>query len=174
MKIVIINGSPRTGNTFAAVKAFMDDAVRFHEIEIIEAAHLNISGCKCCGECNRTNGCSANDDTNPTVDKLVSADMIVLASPVYFYGMTAQMKLVIDKLYCKAALLSGKKAGIILIGAAPVTDQQYGLINEQFKSIAKYHEWDILFNKFYSAAGSDDLKNNYDAIREKRQLITQK
>ena len=48
------------------------------------------------------------------VDKMVAADMILFVSPVYWWGITAQLKLVIDKAYCKGTLLKNKKASCIL------------------------------------------------------------
>lgn len=110
-------------------------------IDIIEADNLKISGCKGCDVCQFNNGCVAKDDTNATVDSLVNADMIVFATPVYWWGVTAQLKLVIDKCYCKGMQLKDKKAGFITIGAAPADDMQYELISKQFKCIADHLGW---------------------------------
>ena len=105
MTIAIVNGSARHGNTEAAINGFVKGIDGKHKTEIIVADKLNISGCKGCGVCQCQNGCIAKDDTNATVDKLVNADMIVFATPVYWWGMTAQLKLVIDKCYCKLSLI---------------------------------------------------------------------
>ena len=102
----------------------------------------------------------AKDDTNATVDNLVNADMIVFATPVYLWGMTAQLKLVIDKCYCKGMLLKGKKVGLIMVEAATTGDMQYELISKQFKCIAVYLNWEIMFDKTFSAYGKDKLKNS--------------
>ena len=86
MKILIINGSARKGNTYACVNAFAEGAKAANEIEILEADKLNISGCKGCEACGCTKGCVAKDDSNMVVDKIVAADLVVFASPVY-WGM---------------------------------------------------------------------------------------
>ncbi len=135
-------------------------------IDIIEADNLKISGCKGCDVCQFNNGCVAKDDTNATVDRLVNADMIVFATPVYWWGVTAQLKLVIDKCYCKGMQLKDKKAGFITIGAAPADDMQYELISKQFKCIADHLGWEIIFNKAFSAYGKDDLTGNAEAVKE--------
>ena len=75
MKIVIINGSARKGNTLTAINAFIKGASEKNEIEIIEPDKLNIAPCKGCGVCQCSKGCVDKDDTNPTIDKIAAADM---------------------------------------------------------------------------------------------------
>jgi len=77
MKIVIINGSARKGNTLTAINAFIKGALEKNEIEIIEPDKLNIAPCKGCGVCQCSKGCVDKDDTNPTIDKIAAADMIM-------------------------------------------------------------------------------------------------
>lgn len=166
MKIVIVNGSPRKGNTNAAIEAFVSGVEKNNDIEIIEADKLNISGCKGCGVCQCSKGCVADDDTNKTIDKLVDADMIVFATPVYWWGMTAQLKMVIDKCYCKGILLKGKDIGLIVIGGASTDNIQYELIEKQFDCMAGYLNWNIKFSKKYSANAVNDLKNNSGIVAE--------
>ena len=91
MKVIIINGSARKGNTLTAIKAFVKGASEKNEIEIIEPDKLNIAPCKGCGACQCSKGCVDKDDTNPTIDKIAAADMILFATPVYWWGMSAQL-----------------------------------------------------------------------------------
>ena len=91
MKIVIINGSARKGNTLTAINAFIKGASEKNEIEIIEPDKLNIAPCKGCDVCQCSKGCVDKDDTNPTIDKIAAADMILFATPVYWWGMSAQL-----------------------------------------------------------------------------------
>ena len=79
MKIVIINGSARKGNTLTAINAFIKGASEKNEIEIIEPDKLNIAPCRGCGVCQCSKGCVDKDDTNPTIDKIAAADMILFA-----------------------------------------------------------------------------------------------
>ena len=76
MKIVIINGSARKGNTLTAINAFIKGASGKNEIEVIQPDKLDISPCKGCGVCQCNKGCVDQDDTNPTIDKIVAADSI--------------------------------------------------------------------------------------------------
>ena len=166
MKIAIVNGSPRKGNTYTAINALINGTAGKHDIDIIEADKLNISGCKGCGVCQCHKGCVAKDDTNATVDRLVNADMIVFATPVYWWGMTAQLKLVIDKCYCKGMLLKNKKVGLITVGGAPMGSIQYELISKQFRCMADYLGWDMMFDITFSANGKDELSVNTEAVKE--------
>ena len=166
MKIVIINGSARKGNTLAAINAFTKGAEEKHEIEVIRPDKLNIAFCKGCGACECYKGCIAQDDTNPTIDKIAAADLIVFASPVYWWGITAQTKLIIDKCYCRGALLKGKKVGVLVPGGSPVDAKQYAIIKDQFDCIAEYLGWELLFYKPFCAGGADELQNDAEAVGE--------
>ena len=170
MKTVIVNGSPRKGNTLTAINAYVEGAGKAQEIEVINADRLNISGCKGCGVCQCTNGCVAKDDTNTTIDKIVAADMVIFATPVYWWGMTAQLKLVIDKCYFRGVLLKGKKIGVVVVGGAATDNVEYTLIKKQFECIAAYLNWDIRFYKDYCATGRDELAGNSAAIEELKEL----
>ena len=170
MKIVIVNGSARKGNTLSAIEAFKEGISKEHEVEVISSNKLDIAPCKGCGACKCTKGCVDQDDTNPTIDKLVSADVIVFATPVYWWGMTAQTKLIIDKCFCKAEHLKNKKVGVFVIGADSTNSIQYELINKQFNCISEYLSWDMLFQKAYSAYDKTDLSKNIDAINEIKTL----
>lgn len=172
MNIAIVNGSPRKGNTVTAIEAFAKGA-EGHDITIINADDLDISGCKGCGACQCHKGCIATDDTNPTVDTLVAADMIIFASPVYWWGVTAQMKLVIDKCYCRGAQIKGKQVGIILIGGASTENEQYDLIKAQFDCMGRYLGWNQIFFRKYSASGLKDLAVQTDALAELTALAQQ-
>lgn len=166
MKILVLNGSPRKGNSVAAIHAFMEGAAKKHEVEVVDTYQLKVSPCMGCGACECYKGCVAKDDSNAIVDKMVAADMIVFVSPVYWWGITAQLKLVIDKAYCKGVLLKNKKVGVIVVGGSPVGSEQYDLIRGQFGCISKYLGWDIVFHKDYYASAKDDLGKNAEALAE--------
>ena len=156
MKIVIINGSARKGNTLTAINAFIKGAAEKNEIEVIAPDKLHISPCKGCGACQCHKGCVDQDDTNPTIDKLVEADMILFATPVYWWGMTAQLK--------------EKKIGVIVVGGSPLDNIQYELICKQFDCMASYLSWDMLFQKCYYANARDELAKDVDAIQKLENL----
>ena len=166
MKIVIIDGSARKGNTLTAINAFIKGASEANEIEMIHPEKLHIAPCKGCVVCQCHKGCVDKDDTNETIDKIIAADMILFATPVYWWGITAQLKLIIDKCYCRGMQLKGKKIGLIVVGGAPVDNIQYELIWKQFECMAEYLSWEVVFHKSYSATGKDDIAKDDKTIKE--------
>ena len=166
MKIVIINGSARKGNTLTAINMFIKGALDKNQIEVIQPDKLQIAPCKGCGVCQCYKGCVDTDDTNQTIDKIARADMILFATPVYWWGVSAQLKLVIDKCYCRGMQLKSKKIGVIIVGGSTVDSIQYELICRQFKCMADYLSWDILFEKSYYATAKSELAENDEAMKE--------
>ena len=166
MKIVIINGSARKGNTLTAIEAFKKGVASGIDIEIIQPEQLHIAPCKGCGACECYKGCVDKDDTNDTIDQIASADMIVFATPVYWWGISAQLKLIIDKCYCRGMQLKEKKIGLIVVGGSPVDNIQYELIRKQFDCMADYLSWDMIFQKSYYATARDELAKNTEALEE--------
>lgn len=169
MKVLLLNGSPRKGNTYTALEAVKKGLENAKDVQIKEivANDVNVSPCIACEGCGRKDGCVFDDDTREVVDSVVEADAIVFATPVYWWGITAQLKLIIDKLYSKGSVLgSGKKIGIIVTGEAEQEDPQYQIITKQFECICDYLGWDMAFVKTYSAADPDELGKQDEAMAE--------
>lgn len=80
--------------------------------------------------------------------------------------MSAQLKLIIDKCYCRGFQLKNKKVDIIVVGGSPVESIQYALINTQFDCMAKYLSWNLLSQKSYYATAREELAKNTDALKE--------
>lgn len=106
MQILVLNGSPRpNGNTRGMAEAFRDGAVfAGHRVEVTDVCRLKINGCLACEYCH-TKGrgsCVQKDDMQQIYDLLKEAEMLVLASPIYYHGITGQLKCVIDRFYSAA------------------------------------------------------------------------
>ena len=166
MRIVIIDGSARKGNTLTAINTFIKGASEGNQIEVIQPEKLHIAPCKGCGACQCHKGCVDKDDTNETIDKIAAADMILFTTPVYWWGMTAQLKLIIDKCYCRGMQIKEKKVGLIVVGGAPVDNVQYELIWKQFECMAEYLSWNVLFHESYSAMGKDDIAKDEEILKK--------
>ncbi|WP_315074644.1 flavodoxin family protein [uncultured Clostridium sp.] len=97
MKIIAINGSPRKNcNTAALLKKALEGAAsKGAETELINLYDLKYRGCISCFACKRKNGehgkCAINDDLTPILEKLETADAIILGSPIYYMDITAGM-----------------------------------------------------------------------------------
>ena len=101
-RVLGISGSPRRdGNTELLLKELLRSAEASGlETELVILSELNISPCTSCDSCQKDGQCVINDDMPPMYHKLLEADYVVLASPVYFKGVSAQMKACIDR--CQA------------------------------------------------------------------------
>lgn len=99
-KVLILSGSPRKGgNSDLLCDEFMRGAQESgNAVEKIRVVEKNVAPCKGCYYCKRSGGqCVSKDDMGEILQKMIDADVLVLASPVYFYSVDAQLKAVIDR-----------------------------------------------------------------------------
>ena len=118
MNILILNGSPRpNGNTSAMVDAFVAGAKEnHHNISVVPICQKKIAGCIACEYCHTKGGgkCVQQDDMQEVYPLLESADMIVLASPMYYHSFTGQLQCAINRIYALDKPKNLKKAALIL------------------------------------------------------------
>ena len=122
MKILVLNGSPTpNGNTIALVNAFKEGAEsKGHEVNVINVAHKNIKGCMACNFCKRNNGqCVQKDDMQEIYPLIQDADMIVFASPIYYFIMSGQLESVIHRFYAINAPEKAKYSALLLSSYSP-------------------------------------------------------
>jgi multimeric flavodoxin WrbA len=118
--ILILKGSPRERGNSATLAEKAADGARAlgAQVESIYLHGLEIRPCDACDLCLEQGGCVIEDDMTPLYTKLAAADAIILASPIYWFTFTAQLKLCLDRCYAFQASkwkeLSGKSFGIIL------------------------------------------------------------
>lgn len=120
-KVLIISSSPRKGgNSDTLCDKFMEGALASgHEVEKIFLRDKKINYCTGCGFCNTNDysACSQKDEAAEIIDKMLNADVIVLATPVYFYTMSAQMKTLIDRCCARYTHIIGKEFYYIMTAA---------------------------------------------------------
>ena len=99
MKIVILMGSPnRKSSTAILVEQFVKGATEAgHACEVVDVCHMNIHPCTGCVRCGYEGPCVQKDDVVAIRAKLLKCDMVVFATPLYYYGMSAQLKMVVDR-----------------------------------------------------------------------------
>lgn len=103
MEILVLQGSPRLdGNTCGMVEAFCGGAKQAgHNVNIVNVFEKEINDCRACEYCH-TKGhgqCVQKDGMREIYPLLLNADMLVLASPVYYHGFSGQLKCAIDRFY---------------------------------------------------------------------------
>ncbi len=129
MKVIAFNGSPRVdGNTDILLKETLRAAEEGgHEIRLFRLNLMNIKPCQDCGGCDSTGECVIDDDMNEIYAAIREADRIVLASPIFFFALSAQTKAMIDRcqsFWCEKYLLKkpipggpyGRKGLLLLVG----------------------------------------------------------
>ena len=122
MKIAVLNGSPKVGNTAAMVNAFAEGAKEAgHEVEILHVGKMKIGGCLACEYCH-TKGegkCVQKDDMEKVMPAYKDADMIVFASPIYYFDVTAQLSAAIQRVYAIGKPAKASRAALLLSSASP-------------------------------------------------------
>ena len=98
-KVLILSGSPRkNGNSDYLCEKFFEGAVDAgHDVEKIFISEKKIAYCRACYACQKLGKCVINDDMQEILPKIIDADVLVFASPVYFYSINAQIKTVLDR-----------------------------------------------------------------------------
>jgi multimeric flavodoxin WrbA len=118
-RVLIISSSPRKkGNSNELCDQFMEGAVAAqHQVEKVAIAEKKINYCTGCYACRGNGKCAQKDDMAQILDSMLAADVIVMATPVYFYTMCAQMKTVIDRTVARYTEISNKEFYFILTAA---------------------------------------------------------
>ena len=120
-KVLILSGSPRRGgNSDVLCDEFAKGALEAgHEVEKIRVAEKKIAYCTGCYACKETGVCAIKDDMAEIIPKIIAADVLVLASPVYFYSIDAQLKALIDRTVPRWLEVKGKELYYIVTAADP-------------------------------------------------------
>jgi multimeric flavodoxin WrbA len=143
--IVILSGSPREGgNTDKLVAAFIEGAKSAgNAVTLFRVADMKIGGCLGCHHCFEEKGvCIQKDDMPQIVDALRKAEVMVLASPVYFFGVTAQLKLSIDRTFVLLAEeRPTKRAALLMTAGRGGADACEGAI-AMYSRMCKFSGWD--------------------------------
>ena len=144
MKIIMLMGSPnKKGSSHMLADFFKQGAIEAgHEVEFIDVAHLNINTCKGCIHCGYEGPCIQNDDVTEIRAKILNADMIVFVTPLYYYGMTAQMKTLIDRFCAFNSSLQHKKMKSALLSVAWNCDSW------TFEALETYYHTLVRYLKF--------------------------
>lgn len=119
-RVLILSASPRKGgNSDTLCNQLMEGAQQAgHQVEKIFLKEKKINYCTGCGACyNRGNGCSQKDDMENMLNKMIDADVIIMATPVYFYTMNGQMKTFIDRTCSRYTEINNKEFYFIVTAA---------------------------------------------------------
>lgn len=176
MKILMINGSPRrTGNTALALQALEKKLQADHEVELLQSYSMTVTPCLACLECKKNDGfCVQRDDTNTMLQKINDAECIVFGTPVFWIGMSGQLKLFIDKFVARQNIFKQKpkKTVSVVVGGSGPKTRQYELIAEQFSGISNFLCWNHICSASFSAFGMGDIIKCPDFETKIQEIVT--
>lgn len=144
--ILILTGSPRNGgNSDLMAKAFREGAeAAGHKVTVFEAGRKDIGGCKACNTCFSTGfACSFDDGFRELEPLLVQANVLVFATPLYYFSFSAQIKAALDKFYSfdyRGKTLPIEESYLLACCADDDIEAFDGLV-KTYELAAKYCSW---------------------------------
>ena len=145
MKIVVINSSPhseeRSTSRYLAQKFVEGATSAGHEIFIFDAANEETNPCQGCDQCGMDGACIFDDAIeNKLMPQMLRADLLVLVTPLYYFGMSAQLKIIVDRFYSRTTRLSGKKS-MIIATAWNTADWTMEALQSHYETLVRYMSW---------------------------------
>ena len=141
MKIVVLEGSPnKNGSTHILADCFRQGAEEAgHSVELINVAHANTHPCTGCVHCGYEGPCVQKDDVAGIRKKILEADMIVFATPLYYYGMSAQLKTMIDRFCAFNSSIQRKHMKSALLAVAWNSDSwTFEALEAHYQTLVRY------------------------------------
>lgn len=142
-QILVLEGSPRTGNTSAVTDWVVAGMGRGNKVTRVKLCELNIHPCQECFTCTKTKkgaGCAQDDDMLGLYDKVVDADLVIWASPIFCWNVTAQTKMALDRCFALLTgedLLKGSKWALVVTAGGDAFDGA-DLAVQMFSRLARY------------------------------------
>jgi len=172
----VLSGSPKKdGNTVALVNWFCEGArSKNADVEIVPTAFLKYktTGCISCRACQGFPGyeCAIDDEAKPVLAKMASVDVVVMATPLYFFGPSAQLKLIIDRMFSlykwdnkKGTMQTPLKGKTLALIASAYEDVGMKALEEPFKIMAYYSSMKFESLLIPNAGESGEIKKIADA-----------
>lgn len=141
MKIIILQGSPnKNGSTSILADNFAKGAREAgHIVETLDITRMNIKPCTGCVACGYEGPCVQKDDNEIVKSKLLSCDMLVFATPLYYYGMSAQLKTVVDRFCSYNSSLNSRHLKSALLAVAWNSDDwTFDALEVHYKTLVRY------------------------------------
>lgn len=145
MKIIAIESSPhKNGSSNLLAEYFINGAEEAgHQVEIFDVASLTIHPCLGCEACRIAGSCCQKDDMKGLKEKIMESDMLVFITPLYYFGMSAQLKKTLDRFYSFNEELKAKAMKTVLIATA-WDDQDWTMraMRVHYETLCRYLNFD--------------------------------
>ena len=141
MKIVVLESSPnKNGSSNLLAGNFIRGAEESgHSVQVVDVAHAIIHPCTGCIHCGYEGPCVQKDDMEAIRQQILDADMVVFVTPLYYYGMTAQLKTLIDR-FCafNSSIQSKHMKSALLTVAWNSADWTFDALVAHYKTLVRY------------------------------------
>ena len=141
MRITTLLGSAKKKGNTATVLGWVEEELKSlgHDVERVYLNSKSIRGCLGCAKCRENPdeiACVQKDDAIDIMEQMISSEVVLFASPIYFWGFSAQIKALIDRGYSlvtnyhkpgHTSLMEGKRIGLLVTGADPYEDNAEGM-----------------------------------------------
>ena len=141
MKILVLEGSPnKKGSTHLLADCFRQGAQEAgHTVQMLDIAHTNIHPCTGCIHCGYQGPCVQKDDMETIRGAILDTDMLVFTTPLYYYGMSAQLKTLVDRFCaCNSSLQSKRMKSALLTVAWNSEDWTFDALVSHYKTLVRY------------------------------------
>lgn len=144
MKILVLTGSPRkNGNSNGLASEFIRGATeKGHDVFRFDTAQSNVHPCIACNSCGMDGPCVFKDDFEQVREHIVPADAVVFATPMYYFGISSQLKTVIDRFYALNGQIHVPKKGALLMTYANTSPKQAIPIDSHYDTLMDYLGWE--------------------------------
>lgn len=174
MKIVVLTGSPHVqGTTSVLAEEFVAGAQEAgHEVLRFDTAHMEIHPCTGCDHCKKVEEtCIFKDDMLQLYPEMKEAEVVVFVSPLYYFGVTAQLKSAIDRFYAiNTKLRENPIKAYLLSAGADADDWAMDGITAHMKTMCRYLNWEYKEGVLALGAGVPEDLENTDYPRQAREL----
>ncbi len=143
MKILVITGSPRkNGNSNTLADNFIKGAEESgHSVVRFDAALKNVHSCIACNKCGMSAECVFKDDFELVKANITDADCVVFATPMYYFGISSQLKAVIDRFYGINEQIHVSKKAVLLMAYADPSEAESQPIIGHYEALLRYLGW---------------------------------
>lgn len=160
MKIIIIESSPhKNGSSNLLAESFVRGAKEAgNSVTVFDAARADIHPCFACEACGMSGPCTQKDDMGKLKEMILQSGMVVFVTPLYYFGMSAQLKIVIDRFYSFNSMLHSKDLKTALIATAwDSNKEKMRPLAEHYKMICRYLGFEDMGTVLGLGCGTPDM-----------------
>ena len=172
MKILVITGSPRkNGNSNTLADNFIKGAQEAgHNVVRFDSAFKNVHPCIACNKCGMNGKCVFKDDFEFIRDNIIDADAVIFATPMYYFGISAQIKAVIDRFYAINGQIHTPKKSALIMTYADTSSKEAQPIISHYETLLNYLGWSDSGKVIASGVWTEGDVNNTEYPKQAYEL----